>query len=202
MDYTICCSEMYFDEVFSKGNLIDLRDVEQTSCYCGEDAQIALRQRLSSVSVNAVHWIDSGDYHYLSLFFAERIREPFSLVLLDHHPDNQSGVFDAGMLSCGNWVNFVEKISFYRPLSENIPVYLSIDLDILCPCEFRTNWDQGTLSGDDLMLEISRIAATHRILGVDVCGGLTIQKGARPSDLALNRKFRERLSGCLSQLGI
>ncbi len=52
------------------------------------------------------------------------------------------------------------------------------------------------------MLEISRIAATHQILGVDVCGGLTIQKGARPSDLALNKKFRERLSGCLSQLGI
>jgi arginase family enzyme len=51
----------------------------------------------------SVHFIDSGNYHYMSALWLDMVKEPFSLVVLDHHPDMQPPMF-GDILSCGGWV--------------------------------------------------------------------------------------------------
>ena len=50
-----------------------------------------------------MHFLDSGDYHYLTRLWTARIGRPYALVLLDNHPDMQAPVFP-GVMSCGGWV--------------------------------------------------------------------------------------------------
>lgn len=88
---------------FTGGTVLDCRDLEGTNCYCDPAAEAELERRFSAFPVRAVHWIDSGDYHYCSKLWADRIREPFDLVLVDHHPDMQAPAF-GDLLSCGGWV--------------------------------------------------------------------------------------------------
>ena len=46
---------------------------------------------------------------------------------------------------------------------------------------------------EELLRRVEAIASGHRILGVDICGGITTAKGARPEDLAANARLRTRL---------
>lgn len=85
---------------------IDCTDLNGTDCYCDEEAAEALRQRIAPYEPDGIHFIDSGNYHYLTKFWTEKIRKPFSLVVFDHHPDMQPSLFEE-MLSCGSWVKNV-----------------------------------------------------------------------------------------------
>lgn len=85
---------------------IDCTDLNGTDCYCDEEAAEALRQRIAPYAPDGIHFIDSGNYHYLTKFWTEKIRQPFSLVVFDHHPDMQPSLFEE-MLSCGSWVKNV-----------------------------------------------------------------------------------------------
>ena len=83
---------------------IDCKDVEETLFFCSDAAAANLRERLQEVPLHALHFLGSGDYHYLSLFFLERIQEPFTLLLLDHHSDCMESAFGGELLTCGCWV--------------------------------------------------------------------------------------------------
>ena len=83
---------------------VDLTSLYGTNCYCSEDASRAVRMALEAIPAEALHWIDTGDYHYASLFFLEKIRTTYTLFLFDHHPDDQDSAFGTDILSCGNWV--------------------------------------------------------------------------------------------------
>ncbi|MBP5474520.1 MAG: arginase family protein, partial [Bacteroidales bacterium] len=50
------------------------------------------------------------------------------------------------------------------------PIYISIDKDVLTKEEEQTNWDQGTLTTNELKKILSEIQKHHDILGVDICG--------------------------------
>lgn len=198
--YILHLSDLFSEEGFSDGEELDLRDVEGTNCYCGSDSAEELRTRLKDVPADAVHWIDTGDYHYLTLLFLEKIKEPFSLILIDNHPDDQPSAFDEpGLLSCGSWVRDARKLDFFTA-SPSAPVYLSIDLDYLSPDEFRTDWNQGTASVDMMLEDIRKAVSGRRIIGIDICGGITLSKGAKDSDLLMNRRLRERISGFIDGL--
>lgn len=82
----------------------DFSYLESTSCYCSEESSILIRKEIENTPLSAVHYIGTGDYHYISLFYLEQISEDFILVLIDNHPDDQTGAFDADLLSCGSWV--------------------------------------------------------------------------------------------------
>ena len=56
--------------------------------------------------------------------------------------------------------------SFSRPT----PIYLSIDKDALAPAFAATNWDQGSLSTETLKTIVTKLAASHKIIGIDICG--------------------------------
>ena len=179
---------------------LDFSRLPGTECYCDEAAAGEIRRRLERLPAEALHWIDGGDYHYLTRFWMEKVREPFALALVDHHRDDQPTAFGDGLLSCGSWVADARRdLPFLRetcwfpsfPASvarDALPVYLSVDLDVLSPDWARTNWDQGTMTLPELKILIGHIAASRRILGIDVCGGLSAAKGACGKDVEINRR--------------
>lgn len=83
--------------------MLDCRHLSGTDCYCDAEAAQKLRQMISGLPVEGIHFIDSGNHHYMTKFWTDMIHREFSLVVFDHHPDMQPPLFE-GMLSCGGWV--------------------------------------------------------------------------------------------------
>lgn len=162
---------------------IDISCFEGTNAYCSAENLPRIREAAGRIPLRAVHNIGNGNYHYLTLFFLERIHRDFALVYFDHHPDNQEDAFSSGMLSCGNWVarasESLERLKAVSwtggpgepaPVPEGLPVYISIDLDILSPEFIRTVWDQGAMTPAELTLSLRSIISDREILGIDICG--------------------------------
>ena len=232
----------------------DFSDLDGTMCFCSEESAAGIRLRMNDgmfmVDAGGIHWIDTGDYHYLTYFYLEKLAGPFTLVLMDHHPDDQPSVFGGDLLSCGGWVleamehltlmrrvvtigpdgyimvrerissgkapwRIVRKVDLYGVdgeedlaaaevvISETVPVgervYLSLDKDVLSMDFSRTNWSQGgmSLSG---MLRLLQLLKGRVLLGADICGGLTVAKGATGEDFAVNARTDAALLEALAPL--
>ena len=192
----------------------DFSSLEGTNCYCSAESAEQIRRTVAGLPLRAFHDIGTGDYHYQTLFWLERIAEPFSLVLFDHHPDDQDCAFGEDLLSCGGWVArarklpFLEKDVWIRDAADfpalaalpALPVYLSLDLDVLSEQYARTDWDQGAMTFHEMETALRALVSSRRILGVDLCGGNTVEKGASPEDLALNASTGEALYGIFRDL--
>ena len=87
----------------NKYKWVNCRHLSGTDCYCDEDGKKALQEIISHYPVNGIHFIDSGNYHYVTKFWTDRIDKPFVLIVFDHHPDMQPSLFE-NILSCGSWV--------------------------------------------------------------------------------------------------
>lgn len=189
---------------------VDFSYLEGTNCYCDPESAGIIRRKVAELPLNELHCIGTGDYHYLSLFFLERICGPFTLILADNHPDDQDCAFGDELLSCGSWVAQARRLPFCRGcvwIREYADIealarvegsiYLSIDLDVLAPEYAATNWDQGTMSLEQLLEICARAAGSHRLLGADICGGLSADKGGTEETEALNRSTIRALEDCL-----
>ena len=82
---------------------LSFRELPGTDGYCSEEAAGVLRSALREKGAGGIHFLDSGNYHYLSKFFLEQITIPFDLVVFDHHTDMQPPAL-LPLLSCGNWL--------------------------------------------------------------------------------------------------
>ena len=188
------------------------REMEGTNCYCDAAAREQILSGLPAV-LPRLRWIDSGDYHYLSHLLALREKEPFHLVLLDHHPDNQEPAF-GGVLSCGSWVKEMqEENGLLRSVlsigpegcGEEIPagwleerrgerVYVSLDKDIMGREWARTDWSQGSHTLEQVKGILGQLLeGPVQVAAVDICGGLSPEKGATPEDLRINRETNREL---------
>ena len=99
-------SGIYEDQQFWRGkevSRVEARDIPGTNCYCDEDAMNTIRSRIAPYSSGGIHFIDSGNYHYMTRIWLEKISEPFSLLVFDNHTDMQPPAF-GGLLSCGGWI--------------------------------------------------------------------------------------------------
>ena len=100
---------------------LDCTKIVGTDCYCDDDAikeinelidnaECDIENRGNSTSDIApqpgIHFFDNGNYHYMSKLWTDRVQEPFTLIVFDHHPDMQPPRF-GGILSCGGWVKEV-----------------------------------------------------------------------------------------------
>ena len=96
---------------------LDCTKIVGTDCYCDDDAikeinelidnaECDIENRGNSTSAPAIHFFDNGNYHYMSKIWTDRVQEPFTLIVFDHHPDMQPPRF-GGILSCGGWVKEV-----------------------------------------------------------------------------------------------
>lgn len=118
-------SGIYNEESFYQNDksspfcIINCRDIPGTNCMCDDDAIMRIKEKIKEnamkiagdkcdsdceeVFAKGIHFIDSGNYHYMSALITDMIKDPFSLVVLDHHPDMQPPMF-GDILSCGGWV--------------------------------------------------------------------------------------------------
>lgn len=82
---------------------VDCSDIPGTDCYCTPEAEAAIRERIRDLSPGGIHFLDSGNYHYASKLWMEKIREPFDLLVFDYHSDMQKPAL-ADLMSCGCWI--------------------------------------------------------------------------------------------------
>ena len=85
---------------------LDLTDISGTDMYCTPEAEKELKKRLSPFGVSGIHFLDSGNYHYMTKYFAEKIKKPFSLVMFDFHNDMEIPMIH-DLTSCGGWARDV-----------------------------------------------------------------------------------------------
>ena len=247
----------------------DCTRIDGTDCYCDDEAQAILRKQIefsktpalqqaqgpSSISTPGIHFFDNGNYHYMSKLWTDSIREPFDLVVFDHHPDMQPPRFE-GILSCGGWIKEVldnnkfmqnvtvigvadhlveeiredlsqanaaeilDRVTFIREseltavtlegrspdrvhlTSHTTPVYISIDKDALSMQEAATNWDQGSLTFEQLAETLQTLAQNRKILGIDICGERARDIGFEDTAAAdaLNNTLNEKLYNLITTL--
>jgi arginase family enzyme len=207
-------SNVYAEETFYKEKRVlwvNCTDITGVDCFCDNEASVLLAQRMADLSPQGIHFIDSGNYHYVSKFFIDKIPEDFILVLFDHHPDMQPSLFE-DILTCGSWVKvamdtnphlkkvvlvgtsdellehieskYLNRIVEFREsrledweawrkfyaMQFDLPIYISIDKDVLSPEEICTNWDQGKATLEDLKRLLLILLKYNRLIGVDICG--------------------------------
>ena len=247
----------------------DCTRIDGTDCYCDDEAQAILRKQIefsktpalrqaqgpSSISTPDIHFFDNGNYHYMSKLWTDSIREPFDLVVFDHHPDMQPPRFE-GILSCGGWIKevldnnkFVQNVTVIgvadhlveeiredlsqanaaeilnrvtiireseltavtlegrspdrvHLTSHTTPVYISIDKDALNTQEAATNWDQGSLTFEQLAETLQALAQNRKILGIDICGERARDMGFEDTAAAdaLNNALNEKLYNLITTL--
>lgn len=187
--------------------VIGLSDLSGTNGYLSDEARDVIREKLNAFPAEGIHFLDSGNYHYATLFWLEKINQPYQLVVFDHHTDMQPPAWGADLISCGSWIltalktdanlqavwlagaqeeAYLEGIkktvcmrteedlsdperAFYE-LDDKIPVYISVDKDVLSEKEVDTNWDQGELRSDVLLHCLQHLCEKHSVIGIDVCG--------------------------------
>ena len=216
---------------------IDCSDIQETDMYCSKNAYEKIWGRIEPYGIQGIHYIDSGNYHYITKIITDHITEPFGLVMYDHHTDMQIPMVPE-MMSCGDWAgqalsqnkNLRQLVIVGPPESDieqtlesysgsqsgrlltfsaedlhgdllenklklirtDLPLYISIDKDVLGTEYTETNWSQGDMSiyGLERLLSVflggqgeeknsdacrndERYASDirhSRILGIDICG--------------------------------
>ena len=66
-------SGLYEEEGFAPEGAVrvDLTGLEGTACYCDAEAADRIRDCCRGLPVRALHWIDGGDFHYVSRLWLE-----------------------------------------------------------------------------------------------------------------------------------
>lgn len=217
---------------------LDFQRLQGVNCYCTPEAEAAIKEKICDLPVQGIHFLDSGNYHYISKFWLEKIQEPFSLLVFDNHTDMQEAAF-FGLLSCGSWAGEVldthellshicvagpglkdfreykgqawakltricreelsdgreEILREFLETDPDLPLYISIDKDVLRKEEARTNWDQGELALDQLLKLLELIFENRKVIGADICGE-NPPDTARPisgEDLQINSRTNREL---------
>ncbi len=85
---------------------INCTEISETECYCSVKAEKSIRQKIAPYTPRGIHFIDSGDYHYISKLWTDKIEYPYSLIIFDHHTDMQPALCE-NLLSCGCWVKSI-----------------------------------------------------------------------------------------------
>ncbi len=62
------------------------------------------------------------------------------------------------------------EMAFCPEPETSLPVYISVDKDVLSAGEVLTNWDQGNMKLSELILLIGAICGKRRLMGADICG--------------------------------
>ncbi len=91
---------------------IDCSDIAESHLHCSPSAYEEIRKRIEPFGISGIHFIDSGNYHYVTKIMTDFLKEPFVLVCFDHHTDMQKPMVE-GMTSCGDWAGQVLKENTY-----------------------------------------------------------------------------------------
>ena len=236
LDFTHVYCDEYIKDI-DRFRYMDCSDIEETDMYCSKNAYEKIWGRIEPYGIQGIHYIDSGNYHYITKIITDHITEPFGLVMYDHHTDMQKPMVPE-MMSCGDWAgqtlsqnkNLRQLVIVGPPESDieqtlesysgsqsgrlltfsaedlhgdllenklklirtDLPLYISIDKDVLGTEYTETNWSQGDMSiyglerllgvflggqGEEKNSDACRNDERNagdirhsRILGIDICG--------------------------------
>ncbi len=189
------------------GDHIDLRDLSGTGMYIDEESERKIRSRIDlmgSPEKYFLRFLDNGNYHYMTRILASYISEPFDLITFDNHSDDKEPAF-GGLKSCGSWrldirmendnlrrSMLVQKKDDFAVnyIPSDLPLYISLDKDILSEDVLKTNWDQGDVSENELFEMLRELFDTRKIIAFDVCG-----EDLPYEPCEANRRFNKSLSG-------
>ncbi|SIO09916.1 arginase family protein [Fibrobacter sp. UWB11] len=179
---------------------LDCTKIVGTDCYCDDDAIKEINELIDNAESNSksecdsiienrdnstndiapqpsIHFFDNGNYHYMSKLWTDRVQEPFTLIVFDHHPDMQPPRF-GGILSCGGWVKevldnnkFIQNaiiIGVKDELVETVREELSQsgEADILEKVTFIKESELSTLSSL-ICSEFSSILSSNLYISID-----------------------------------
>ncbi len=97
-------TESFYEKVPQENRIwLDCRTIPGTNCYCDEEGERELKERMEPLGAEGIHFLDSGNYHYVTKLWMDQLKEPFELLVLDHHTDLQQPMF-GDILSCGGWI--------------------------------------------------------------------------------------------------
>ena len=236
LDFTHVYCDEYIKDI-DRFRYMDCSDIEETDMYCSKNAYEKIWGRIEPYGIQGIHYIDSGNYHYITKIITDHITEPFGLVMYDHHTDMQIPMVPE-MMSCGDWAgqalsqnknlrqlvivgppeaDIEQTLESYsgsqsgrlltfsaedlhgdlpknklKLIRTDLPLYISIDKDVLGTEYTETNWSQGDMSIDGLERLLSVFLGGQgeeknsdacrddernagdirhsRILGIDICG--------------------------------
>ena len=63
-----------------------------------------------------------------------------------------------------------ETEAFFRSIDEDVPLYISVDKDVLCAEDASTTWSQGDMKLKELMDYLRLIFKEYDVIGIDICG--------------------------------
>lgn len=87
-------------------SILDFTTLSGTTGFCDDAAADEIRRCIADFPARGIHFLDNGNFHYLTRFWCEKISEDFVLVVYDHHVDLRKPVFP-GLMSCGSWIRDV-----------------------------------------------------------------------------------------------
>lgn len=99
------------DEIYERQSFMETADCEWLSfktlshmnLFCEASTLSKISERLKEREESAVTYIGSGNYHYITYVLLNEIKQPFTLVLCDHHTDTLA-IPENDMITCGSWV--------------------------------------------------------------------------------------------------
>ena len=166
---------------------VDLSDLSGTRMYIDDASELEIRKRLEAVGFPGdygIRFLDNGNYHYMTRIMASFIKEPFDLITFDNHTDDKPPAFE-GVRSCGSWRldaalenKYLRRSMLIRRAGDmkecytasELPLYISLDKDVLSEGVLSTNWDQGSMREEELTLILKELYKTRRIIAFDICG--------------------------------
>ena len=87
-------TESFYETVPQENRIwLDCRTIPGTNCYCDEEGERELKERMEPLGAEGIHFLDSGNYHYVTKLWLDQAKEPFDLLVLDHHTDLQQPMF-------------------------------------------------------------------------------------------------------------
>ena len=185
-------SHVYCDEKIPKNDRVhwlDCSDIAECDLYCSKRAEEEIRARIEPYGIRGIHFLDSGNYHYVTSCgdWAGKVLKtnPWLQQLILIGPQERDirqiysekeglvtstelreklVTFSAEEIQSGEAGNKISKIK------KNFPVYISIDKDILDEEYSETNWSQGKMSLPVLERLLMPFLKSGNILGIDICG--------------------------------
>jgi arginase family enzyme len=82
---------------------IDLQSIPNTNLFCEKPTLQQIASAIEPHLHHKINLIGSGNYHYVTYLFLSKIKNPFTLILFDHHTDTLKSP-SVDLISCGSWV--------------------------------------------------------------------------------------------------
>ena len=199
---------------------LEVQDLPGSNCYCDEEAKNRILDDIKNYTGNGIHFIDSGNYHYVSRLWLSKMEHPFRLLVDREHRKLFEIIGEVNALIHNDLlhdkydeivrlldelreytkfhfedeeaymqvepefqqkVQFLsrekllamtgeEKNTFFRNLRADLPMYISVDKDVLCTADASTTWSQGDMSLEKLQKFLEIVLQQQQILGMDICG--------------------------------